>query len=67
MAKNQPDKLEPLEPEEEYFIKQITEGVFKEHWVIYTKTKWGDKWFNNFPTKEQAIAAAKAHKLNTLF
>lgn len=63
MTKNQPDVLEPLESDTEYFIKQITDGVCKNHWVIYSETKWGDKWFMNFNTKEQAISAAKVHKL----
>lgn len=66
MAKNQPDVLEPLEKETEYFIKQITEDVFKDQWVIYCNTKWGDKWFMNFNTKEQAISSAKSHGLTLL-
>lgn len=66
MAKEKPDELEPLEIEENFFIKQITEGVCKNHWVIYSKTKWGDKWFLNFQTEQQAISAAKVHSLHLI-
>lgn len=63
MAKDQPEPLEPLELETEYFIKQITEGLYRDQWVIYSKTKYGDKWFMNYYAKAQAISAAKMHSL----
>lgn len=63
MAKNQSEVVGKIEPETELFIKQIIEGCYKNHWVIYSKTKWGDKWFMNYGTKEQAISAAKSHAL----
>ena len=64
MAKNKPTELEPLEPETVYFINQITEGwMCQNHWLIYSKTKWGDKWFQVYDTKEKALSAAKAHGL----
>nr|QMP83451.1 MAG: hypothetical protein [Caudoviricetes sp.] len=59
MAKNQPDKLEPLETETLYFIEQKEDFPFRGQWVIYTQTKYGKKMFNYFQTKEIAENAAK--------
>ncbi len=66
MAKEQSENVGEIIPDTEYFIKQITEGLYKDQWVIYSNTKWGDKWFMNFNTKEQAISAAKRHGLTLL-
>lgn len=64
MAKEKSQPLEPLETETVYYIKQITEGwAYKNHWIIYSKTKYGDKWFQNYETKERALSAAEVHKL----
>lgn len=64
MAKEKPIELEPLEPETVYYIKQLTESwSYNSHWVIYSKTRWGDKWFMTYESKERALSAAKAHGL----
>lgn len=68
MAKEQPKPLEPLELETVYYIKEMTDSLsYKGHWVIYSKTKYGDKWFMNYESKERALSAAKAHGLTLLF
>ena len=66
MAKDQPDKLEPLESETLYFIEQKEDFPFRGQWVIYTQTKYGKKMFNYFQTKEIAENAAKCHNLTLL-
>lgn len=64
MAKEQPKPLEPLELETVYYLKEITDSrSYKGHWVIYSKTKYGDKWFMNYETKERAVSAAQSHGL----
>lgn len=67
MAKEKPKELEPLEPETVYYLKEMTDSwSYKGHWIIYSKTKYGDKWFMNYESKERALAAAKAHGLTLL-
>lgn len=68
MAKEQPIPLEPLETETVYYIKEITEGwMCRGHWIIYSKTRWGDKCFMNYETRDRAISATKVHRLTLLF
>lgn len=66
MAKNQPDKLEPLETETLYFIEQKKDFPFRDNWVIYSNTKYGKKMFNYFQTKEIAERAAEFYGLTLL-
>lgn len=67
MAKEKPKELEPLETETVYYLKEIIEGwAYKGHWIIYSKTKYGDKWFMNYESKERALSAAKSHNLTLL-
>ena len=63
MAKNQPDKVEPLETETVYFIEQCKEFPYRDQWVIYTNTKYGKKMFMNYYTMEAAISASKVYNL----
>lgn len=66
MAKDQPEPLEPLEPETLYFIERCQEIPYGGQWVIYTNTKYGKKMFMNYYTQEDAKSAAKAHNLSLL-
>lgn len=63
MAKEQPKPLEPLENEVVYYVKQRDKFPFNGQWDIYSKTKYGDKCFNTYRSREDAVRAAKYHKL----
>ena len=63
MAKEQPTPLEALVPDTEYFIEEITEFPYRGGWGIFSKTKYGNKIFNSYTSKEAAIGAAKYHGL----
>lgn len=63
MAKNQPDELEPLEVETVYYIKQYKDFPFRDQWLICTNTKYGEKIFQNYYSKEDAVNAANFYKL----
>lgn len=65
MAKEKPSQLEPLEKDTIYKIKQITEGwMYKNQWIIYAQTKFGEKWFQVYNTEQRAMEAAKVHGLS---
>ena len=64
MAKDQPEPLGNFVPDTVYFIKEITEFPRLGGWGIFTKTKYGDKMFNSYRSKEAAIRAAEYHGLH---
>ena len=66
MAKEKPAELEPLEEQIVYFIKQRDKFPFRGQWEIYSKTKYGDKCFNTYHSRDDAIGAAKYHRLTLL-
>lgn len=66
MAKEQSEKVEYIEPDTIYFIKEITEFPRLGGWGIFSKTKYGNKLFNSYRSKEVAIRAAEYHKLTLL-
>lgn len=63
MTKEKPAELEPLEEEIVFYIKQRENFPFRDQWEVYSKTKYGDKCFNTYRSREVAIEAAKFHKL----
>lgn len=64
MAKDQPTPLEPLEKETVFFLREKEDFPYRGQWIIYSKTKYGDKYFNNFASKDAAIKAAEYYKIN---
>lgn len=64
MAKEQPIPVELLEDAVLFFLRQKESFPYTGKWIIYSKTKYGDKCFGVYFDKESATNAAKYYRLN---
>lgn len=60
------EKIDPIKEEIDFFIKENKKYSKAWCWDIYSKTKYGDKLFLNYTSKEKAINAAAFFGLNLI-